>query len=98
MRIALFESGAAGLGPIVQLRPDFELVCGQFSARERAIRSLHASGWGVSLRDHLAETWREQHPESQVNDIAWLKQGTTLLLNGRWLAAPQTLRDIKPAT
>ena len=98
MRVALFESASAGFGPIAQLRPDFELICGQFSARERAIRTLSPSDWGVFLREELAETWREQHPESHVNDIGWLKQDTTLLLCGRWLARAQTIREIEPHT
>lgn len=97
MRIVLFESPAARFGPLTQLRPDFDLVCGRFSAHERAIRSLHTAEWGVFLREHLAETWREQHPESQVNDLGWLKQDATLLLNGSWIASPAELQAIDPA-
>jgi UDP-N-acetylglucosamine diphosphorylase/glucosamine-1-phosphate N-acetyltransferase len=91
-RIAFFEDSAAGqLRPISLLRPAFELLCGHYSVRERVLRSIGATEWGVLLRPYLAETYRQQHPEARINDEAWLREGPTLLVNGRWLADPHAL-------
>jgi len=98
VRIAFFEDHAAGdFQPLTLLRPVFELTCGQFSTRERMFRCRAVTAWGGLLRPYLAETYRETHPDAQVNDIAWLESAPTLLVNGRWLADPETLRDIDPA-
>ena len=92
MRIAFFEDErAAGLIPIALMRPVFELVCGQWPLRERLIRSLRVTEWGVFVREHLAASYREAHPEARVNDFAWLAEGPTLVLNGRWLPSLQPL-------
>lgn len=86
MRIAFFEDGTAtDLGPIALMRPLFELVCGQFSLRERLIRWLSVSEWGAFVRAYLRGTYRETHPEAHVNDHVWLAESPTLLLNGRWM-------------
>ena len=92
MRVAIFEDHCApDFAPIALLRPVFELLCGQFSARERALRFLPVNDWAVFVRDELAAVYREEHPEARVNDLDWLRSGPTLLLNGRWLADPKTL-------
>ena len=92
MRVAIFEDHCApDFAPIALLRPVFELLCGQFSARERAVRFLPVDDWAVFVRDELAAVYREEHPEARVNDLDWLRGGPTLLLNGRWLADPKTL-------
>ena len=97
MRVALFEDHfAPDFAPIALLRPVFELLCGQFSARERAVRSLPVDDWGVFVRESLTAVYREEHPEAHVNDLSWLRGGSTLLLNGRWLADPQTLPFCDP--
>lgn len=97
MRIVLFEDrNAIDFRPLTWLRPVFELVCGHFSLRERVIRQLCVTEWGALLREHLAETYREQHPEARVNDVAWLSEAPTLLINGRWLPDATTLAAIKP--
>ena len=99
MRVAFFEDeSAANFTPIALLRPVFELVCGQFSLRERIIRRFPVSDWGVFLRPELAECYREEHPEAAVNDMGWLQQGPTLLLNGRWLPSLEALANIDPET
>lgn len=98
MRVAFFEDHAAtDFHPLTLLRPVFELVCGQFSARERMFRSQIVTEWGGLLREALAPTYRESHPEARVNDTLWLADGPTLLVNGRWLADPAALRNIDPA-
>jgi UDP-N-acetylglucosamine diphosphorylase/glucosamine-1-phosphate N-acetyltransferase len=95
MRIAFYEDRAAErLSPLALARPVFELVCGQFSLRERMLRRCDVSEWGAFLRPYLAETYREAHPEARVNDFGWLGRGTTLLLNGRWLPTLEALSNI----
>ncbi|MBI3860774.1 MAG: hypothetical protein HY290_02640 [Planctomycetia bacterium] len=97
MRVALFEDRqGASFGPIAQLRPAFELVCGHFSVRERTIRALPVTDWGVFARDELRETYCEEFPEARFNDSAWLREGPTLLLHGGWLASPKALAAIDP--
>ena len=96
MRVAFFEdSGAANFHPLALARPVFELVCGRYSLRERIVRHCPATEWGVFVREHLAETYREAHPEAHVNDFVWLSQSTTLAINGRWLpTADAVLHDL----
>ena len=97
MRIAFFEDQSVSqFGPIALLRPVFELVCGHFSQRERMIRGLPVTAWGGLIRDCLAASYSEEFPEAAVNDPRWLEQGPTLLVNGRWLAAPEALADLQP--
>ncbi len=89
MRVAIFEDAAATqFLPLTWLRPVFELLCGHFSARERALRALKVTEWGAFLRPYLAASYAETHPEAQLNRPEWLSEGRTLLLNGRWLADP----------
>lgn len=91
-RIVLFEDSAAlQLRPISLLRPVFELLCGHFCVRERALRGIGATEWGALIRPGLVETCRQQHPEARVNDEAWLREAPTLLVNGRWLFDPHSL-------
>lgn len=94
MRIAFFEdAGAANFHPLTLARPVFELVCGRYCLRERIVRSCAATEWGVFLRDHLAETYREAHPEARVNDYDWLSRGSTLVINGRWLPTADAIQN-----
>ncbi len=98
MRIAFFEDAqASNFAPIALMRPVFELLCGQFSLRERCIRFLSVTEWGVVARPYLAETYKEEHPESRVNDWNWLAQGRTLLVNGRWLPTERGLEQLRNA-
>ncbi len=97
-RIALFEdSGSDGLSPIALMRPVFELVCGQFSLRERLIRCCEVAEWGAFVRSHLAETYRESQPEAHVNDSIWLSAAVTLLINGRWVPDAAAIRKLASA-
>jgi UDP-N-acetylglucosamine diphosphorylase/glucosamine-1-phosphate N-acetyltransferase len=86
MRLALFEDAqVSGLLPLTWLRPAFEIVCGQFSLRERLVRRLNVSHWGVFIRDSLEEVYKEEFPEAEVNTAEWLGERPTLFVNGRWL-------------
>jgi UDP-N-acetylglucosamine diphosphorylase/glucosamine-1-phosphate N-acetyltransferase len=99
MRVAFFEDRQVlDFGPIAQTRPVFELVCGHFSVRERAIRSLRVTEWGGFFRDFLGESYQELHPEAHVNDSDWLHAGPTLFINGGWLAPAEALEQIEPQT
>ncbi|MBS0201711.1 MAG: hypothetical protein JSS49_02340 [Planctomycetes bacterium] len=96
MRIAMFEDLAAkDFAPIALLRPVFELLCGQFGARERAQEFLPVHDWTAFVRPELADVYREEHPGRVVNDVDWLRADATLLLNGRWLADPKSLEQIE---
>ncbi|NQV27823.1 MAG: hypothetical protein HQ518_26030 [Rhodopirellula sp.] len=95
MRIAFFEDdGADGFAPIALTRPVFELVCGQFSLRERLIRFLDVREWGVFIRPYLEQTYREFSPEAFVNDCVWLGEEPTLLINARWLPTPEAIEQL----
>ncbi len=97
MRIALFEDDkSVNFLPLTWLRPVFELLCGHFSARERAMRFLPITEWGAFCRPELVDSYLEDHPEAQINAPRWLSQGRTLLLNGRWLASPGDLAACDP--
>lgn len=99
MRIAFFEDAAAsGFAPIALTRPVFELLCGQFSHRERVIQTCHITEWGAFIRGFLAETYREAQPEARVNDFEWLTEQPTLLINGRWLTGPAGLAQLCDTT
>lgn len=94
-RIAFFEDAAADqLGPLVLLRPVFELVCGHFSVRERWVRFGEVSEWGAWLRPELCETYAQQHPEAHLNDRGWLSSGETTFVHGRWLPGAGALPEI----
>lgn len=97
MRVALFEDDlATNFLPLVWLRPVCELLCGHFSARERAVRFLPVTEWGVFCRPELVDVYAEDHPEARINVPRWLSQDRTLLLNSRWLAAPHDLAKCDP--
>ena len=94
MRVAFFEDAEAEkFHPLSLARPVFELICGRYSLRERIVRHCPATEWGVFLREHLEETYREAHPEAHVNDFTWLGRGPTLVINGRWLPSADAIRQ-----
>jgi UDP-N-acetylglucosamine diphosphorylase / glucose-1-phosphate thymidylyltransferase / UDP-N-acetylgalactosamine diphosphorylase / glucosamine-1-phosphate N-acetyltransferase / galactosamine-1-phosphate N-acetyltransferase len=94
MRVAFFEDRkAANFHPLTLARPVFELVCGRHSLRERILRHCPVTEWGVFVREHLVETYREEHPEVRINDFAWLGRSTTLAINGRWLPTADATRS-----
>ena len=96
MRIAFFEDdGADGFAPIALTRPVFELLCGQFSLRERLIRFLDVHEWGAFIRPYLEPTYREFSPEAFVNDSVWLGEEPTLLINARWLPTSESIEQLK---
>lgn len=98
-RLALFEDRSAlQFTPIALMRPVFELLCGQFTARERILKSVPAREWGVLIRPALTEVYAEEFPEARINDAVWLSEAPTLLVNGRWLPARQEIPHLANVT
>ncbi|HEY7153724.1 MAG TPA: putative sugar nucleotidyl transferase [Gemmataceae bacterium] len=86
MRVCLFEDrGALDLEPLSLTRPVFELLCGLTSLAAKQSRFFPPGPRGVLLRPHLADLYRLHAAELPVNDLAWLRAGPTILINGRWL-------------
>lgn len=73
------------------MRPTFELVCGQFSLRERIVRHWPVVEWGAHLRPVLQAVYQEEHPEAHLNNVDWMLGEKTVCINGRWLP---TLADL----
>lgn len=86
MRVCLFEDGGVfDLEPLSLTRPVFELLCGLTSLAAKQSRCFPAGPRGVLVRPYLAELCRLQSPAVPVNDMAWLRTGPIILVNGRWL-------------
>jgi UDP-N-acetylglucosamine diphosphorylase/glucosamine-1-phosphate N-acetyltransferase len=87
MRWCLFEDRrAAQLEPISLTRPVFALTCGITSLGEKQRRSCgNADEAGMLVRPLLAELARQDYPFFHCNDFDWLRENTTLMVNGRWL-------------
>lgn len=95
MRLAIFEdSFALQFAPISLMRPVFELLCGQFTSRERLLNSLPVEEWGVLVRPALSEVYAEEFPDARINDAIWLSEGQTLLINGRWLPTNEAISQL----
>src|SRR2546423_11359877 len=89
MRVCIFEDrGVADLEPLTWTRPAFELLCGMTSLGGKQGRYFGPCELGVLVRPHLADVCGLQHPHTHVNDLAWLRAGTTVLVNSRWLPPP----------
>jgi UDP-N-acetylglucosamine diphosphorylase/glucosamine-1-phosphate N-acetyltransferase len=85
MRVCLFEDrGVADLEPLTLTRPAFDLLCGQTSLATKQYRYFGATLRGALVRPHLADVCRHT-PAAAVNDLAWLRAGPVVLVNGRWL-------------
>jgi UDP-N-acetylglucosamine diphosphorylase/glucosamine-1-phosphate N-acetyltransferase len=76
------------LSPIALLRPAFELICGRESLRRRLERWFPGAHTGAWIRPWLQDVYREEFPAAHVNDLVWLQQSRTLIVNGRWI--PET--------
>ena len=95
MRLCHFEDAhTIWLEPLTLNRPAFELRCGLTTLQAKQSRSLHAPFEGMFLRDELAPLFKQQHPEIRVNDLDWLGQETTILVNSRWLPSSSSSEPI----
>lgn len=81
-RLVIFDDGRGQLGPMVDLRPAFDLRTGAHRSLERIERRLSRfpAAWWVP--QELAALWSEstQHPVNELPD-----GDSLLLVNGRWL-------------
>ncbi len=86
MRVCLFEDHRVlELEPLTLTRPVFDLLCGLTSLAARQYRCFAAHRHGALVRPHLAEVCRLGPTPAAINDLAWLRAGPTVLVNGRWL-------------
>jgi UDP-N-acetylglucosamine diphosphorylase/glucosamine-1-phosphate N-acetyltransferase len=91
MRVCLFEDrNVLDLEPLSLTRPVFELLCGLTSLAAKQSRFFPPGPRGVLVRPYLADLYRLQSPAVPVNDLAWLRAGPIILINGRWL--PPSIR------
>jgi len=94
MRICLFEDAhVVDLEPIALSRPAFDLQCGMTTLAEKQRRFVPLEDAGVLIRPHLADLFRLKNPNIVCNDVDWLSENVTLLVNARWLppARPSSL-------
>lgn len=88
MRLVIYEDSlAANFSPLATLRPTFELRCGHFSTRERALRYLPVTDWAFAARPELNASLLAASPEAAAFHAEWLSAGPVWFLNGRWLAS-----------
>lgn len=96
MRICLYDDRRiTGLGPLTLTRPASDLLCGLFSLGEKQARYFGAEGVGYLCRPALADFLRSRESYVAVNDPAWLRSATTVLVNSRWLP-PSLLKNHPP--
>jgi UDP-N-acetylglucosamine diphosphorylase/glucosamine-1-phosphate N-acetyltransferase len=97
MRVCLFEDrGALDLEPLSLTRPVFELLCGLTSLAAKQSRFFPPGPRGVLVRACLADVYRLGVTALPVNDLAWLRAGPTILVNGRWLPPSIPLPALPP--
>lgn len=95
MRICIFEEcGVADLEPLMRSRPAFPLPGGRESLLKQQCRYFGAREVGMLVRPAVAAHFRQQNPEKRVNDLAWLRADTTVLVNWRWLPPAGILGDL----
>ena len=95
MRICLFEDPAVvNLEPLALTRPAFELLSGMTTLGRKQCRYFAPCEVGVLVRPELAELYRVARPSLRVNDLAWLRSASTVLVNGRWLPPAGALEDL----
>jgi hypothetical protein len=97
MRVCLFEDHCAlDLEPLSLTRPVFALLCGLTSLAAKQSRFFPPGPRGFLVRPYLADLCRLHFPAVPINDLAWLRAGPTILINGRWLppSGPHPLTEL----
>jgi UDP-N-acetylglucosamine diphosphorylase/glucosamine-1-phosphate N-acetyltransferase len=97
MRACLFEDrGVLNLEPLSLTRPAFELLCGLTSLAAKQSRYFPPGPRGMLVRPYLADLCRLDFPSVPVNELDWLREGPTILINGRWLppVCPAPLNEL----
>jgi len=86
MRLCLFEDGgASNFGPLTLPRPVFDLLCGAHFLQVKQCQAFAAAEVGCLVRPELADVVQSRRPKWRVNDVAWLRAGPVLMVNGRWV-------------
>lgn len=99
MRICLFEDArVADLAPLTLTRPAFDLLCGLTPLHEKHRMYFAADTVGYLVRPYLADLTRERNPHAPVNDNMWLRAGSTVLVNARWVPPTRTPGTPAPTT
>lgn len=81
--ICIYEDeGVAGLGPLVDLRPVFDLRCGRRTLLEKLLALYPGEETNLWVRDELAQVTAEAHPGFRVNRP--VRKGR-LFLSGRFI-------------
>jgi UDP-N-acetylglucosamine diphosphorylase/glucosamine-1-phosphate N-acetyltransferase len=93
MRICIFEDArVATLEPIALSRPAFELRCGFTTIAQKHRRYFRPDAVFALVRPYLSDLFARQHPTIAVNDLDALGEGTTILVNARWLPPSRPAR------
>ena len=94
MRICIYEdSGYQWLEPITLTRPSFALWCGAERLCERQRRTLRPTELGFWVRPALTDLWKHDAPGHPINDSDWVRERSTVWINGRWLPEPEVTID-----
>ena len=98
MRVCLFEDqGVADFEPLTLTRPVFDLVCGQSPLGAKQCRCFSPTEVGTLIRPYLAASFRVHQPALHTNELAWLRAGPTVFINGRWLPPQESCApDLAP--
>jgi UDP-N-acetylglucosamine diphosphorylase/glucosamine-1-phosphate N-acetyltransferase len=95
MRICVYEDRhVRGLEPLVLTRPVGDLLCGLTTLGEKQVRYFAATAVGHLCRPVMADLVRARDPHARVNDPAWLRGASTVLVNARWV--PPRARHAPP--
>lgn len=94
MRLCVYEDrDVTLLDPLTLTRPAFDLLCGDCSLLQHQRRRFGAAEVGAIVRAELVELCRLSHPGMAVNDPSWLRDGSAVLVNARWLPPPEPAVD-----
>lgn len=95
MRVCLFEDRhVLQLEPLIWTRPTYELLCGMTSLGQKQWRYFAPCEQASLIRSYLAPLQRLLHPQTVVNDLDWLKEGTTVLVNSRWIPPSEQVQNL----
>lgn len=96
MHCCIYEDGQAGnFLPLTYFRPLYDLRCGAFTLRQRAVAFLRPRRLSLHVRSYLRELVLEESPECEVGTIS---SDSCLFLNGRVLPDSRLVRILRKAT
>jgi UDP-N-acetylglucosamine diphosphorylase/glucosamine-1-phosphate N-acetyltransferase len=98
MRLCVFEDAAVRfLEPLTLTRPAWSLWCGASSLLDRQRRILGLGEAGALVRPELADLAKLTYTDLPINDAAFLRGDSLLLVNARWLPPPVARIDVSRA-